>query len=193
MTKHLIAAFLSLALAFGAAPLQARITGTAPTNDDVVCWGVDGAEACINAAGDIVSTTTNDTDLGTSSLLWNELHLTAGGLTDAAILTADLASGAVTTPKILVDSITSEKIINDGVTTAKIRTAAVVTAKIDDDAVTSLKIINAGVTTAKIGSGVVTTAKLYLDQPSQRVACITTGKLIGTCQATNAGLGCDCQ
>ena len=151
-----------LVLGISQSQVFARLTGTDP-GSDVWCGGVSGAEVCVNAAGDVIPTTTNDADLGTSSFLWNELHLTAGGLTDSAIATGDLADSAVTTPKVSAAAITSAKILDAAVTTDKLGTGAVTTAKIADDSVIAIKLLNEAVTTAKIGAGGVTTPKIADD------------------------------
>lgn len=184
-----------LVLGISQSKVFARLTGTDP-GSDVWCGGISGAEVCVNAAGDVIPTTTNDADLGTSSFLWNELHLTAGGLTDSAIATGDLADSAVTTPKLSADAVTSAKILNFQVTTDKLGTGAVTTAKIADDSVIGLKILNGAVTTAKIGTDAVTTGKISLQDMGVNYGeslCVTTGKKIGVCKAASVGVLCDCQ
>lgn len=72
-----VAGFLGLA----AHVANARITGTQPTDADIACWGPEGAEACVDASGNVIPTTDNDTTLGTASLRWatvNALDLDAG-------------------------------------------------------------------------------------------------------------------
>lgn len=173
----------------------ARLTGTDP-GSDIWCAGPSGAEICVNAAGDVIPTTTNDTDLGTSTLLWNEIHLTAGGLTDSSVATGDLADSAVTTPKVSAAAITSAKILDAAVTTDKLGTGAVTTAKHADDSVIALKILNGAVTTAKIGTDAVTTGKISLEDMGVvfgNTLCVTTGKKIGVCKVASASILCDCQ
>jgi len=48
----------------------ARLTGTA--SDDIFCVGPSGAEICVDAYGNLIPTTNDDTDLGTSSLQWQD-------------------------------------------------------------------------------------------------------------------------
>lgn len=73
-----------LLLGIGTGRIFARITGTQPTDADVVCWGVDGAELCVIANGSLVSTTDNDTTLGTAALRFatvNAVQVTASSMT----------------------------------------------------------------------------------------------------------------
>lgn len=203
---------LALVLAVGLAiPGSARITTASST--DVWCVGPSGAEVCVDSSGNLISTTTNDADLGTSSLVWNELHLNAGGLTDAAVVAADLADGSVTTAKLDSDAVTSAKIINAAVATEKLRDGAVLTdkiavdavierklingavtsSKVATDAIITAKLINAAVTTPKLEAGAVTTSKMYLDLPSVRAVCVTSTKILGLCSsAVNTDGSCTC-
>ena len=96
--------FLAICLAvFMAVPSSARITGTQPTNADVACWGPDGAEVCIDASGNTVPTTDNDTTSGSSSLRWATVHAldaTIGDditVADDATVTGDLFKVMVAT------------------------------------------------------------------------------------------------
>lgn len=56
---------------------SARLTGTNPTgaSADIFCVGPVGAEACIDSNGNVIPTTTLDTTLGTSSLVWNQAYI----------------------------------------------------------------------------------------------------------------------
>lgn len=161
--------------------VYARLTGTEP-GTDVWCVGVSGAEVCVDASGNIIPTTTNDADLGTSSLVWNELHLTAGGLTNASIVTADIAdgavdtnkigSGAVNTNKILGAAVVTNSIADSAVDTAKIGAAAVNWLKIAGSSIDSTKLAASAVETAKIATGAVDTTKLLF------VGTVDTGKYL---------------
>lgn len=74
-TKKMIALRVALVALLALQGLaSARITGTAPTNPDAACWGPDGAEACVDASGNVVPTTDNDTTSGSSSLRWSNVH-----------------------------------------------------------------------------------------------------------------------
>jgi len=208
----LVAALLSYS-----APALARITGTPPTNSDIWCVGPDGAEACVQADGSVVPTTTNDADLGTSSLKWNEVHVTAGGLTDSAIQTDDLSTdaitaakiltGAVETSKILTAAVVTEKLATDSVIAAKILSAAVITAKLATDSVTDAKILSGAVITAKLASDAVTSAKIADsavgtgkitlgtngEMPDSAVLCKRSDEKIGVCTDVVSAIGkCTC-
>jgi hypothetical protein len=97
MTKKilLLGAMLLAVIAFRG-ELMARITGTQPTSADIACWGPDGAEVCVDASGNVVPTTDNDTTLGSSTLRWatvNALDLAAADdltVTDDATISDDL-------------------------------------------------------------------------------------------------------
>ena len=91
-------------------------------------------------------------------------------VTDAAIDSAELASGAVTSAKIADSNVTTAKINNAAVTTAKIADANVTTAKLANDAVTSAKIADGTIVAGDIAGNAVTTAKI-LD------ANVTTAKI----------------
>ena len=172
MKKHFHYGLLALIVGISTIPMMfgtgyARITGTNPTgaSADIWCVGPSGAEVCVDSSGNVIPTTTNDTDLGPTSLVWNEVHMTAGGLTDASVLAADLASDAVTTAKIIVGAVTTTKLGDGAVTTQKILTDTVTTDKISFD-------------TAEFTFG--------------EVLCVTTAKKIGVCKAAPGTL-CDCQ
>jgi hypothetical protein len=49
----------------------ARVTDSADDRD-AFCAGPSGAEACIDSSGDVIPTTDDDADLGTSSLQWQD-------------------------------------------------------------------------------------------------------------------------
>lgn len=93
MTKK-ISLILAAMLFVGTA--QARITGTQPTNPDIVCFGPDGTEVCVDSSGNIVNTTDNDGALGSSSLRFsavNAYDLAASDdvtVADDATVTGDL-------------------------------------------------------------------------------------------------------
>lgn len=56
---------------------MARLTGVNPNGaqSDIWCTGPVGAETCVDYLGDVIPTTTDDTDLGTSSLEWNNAYI----------------------------------------------------------------------------------------------------------------------
>jgi hypothetical protein len=64
--KTIISLFLTLTIA-GLA--MARVTSSSAQRD-IWCVGPSGAEVCVDASGNLISTTDDDTDLGTSSLQW---------------------------------------------------------------------------------------------------------------------------
>lgn len=179
-------------------PVAARVTASAADND-IWCVGPSGAEVCADSTGGFVPTTTNDADLGTSSLKWKALHITAGGITDAAIDTADIATDAVTAAKMITNAVETSKIKSDSVTTAKLINSAVETAKIATDAVTAAKIMNGAVETAKLLSGAVDTYKISGIRPaatdSGKIVCVASGNLsrFGLCTGPVDGAGgCTC-
>lgn len=68
----LLASVLILGISTGR--IHARLTGTEP-GTDVSCWGVSGAEVCVDVSGNLLPTTDNDTTLGTSSLRWATAYI----------------------------------------------------------------------------------------------------------------------
>jgi hypothetical protein len=51
--------------------LFARVTSSAQ-DSDIACWGPSGAEVCVDSSGNLIPTTDDDTDLGTSTLQWQD-------------------------------------------------------------------------------------------------------------------------
>jgi hypothetical protein len=97
-------------------------------------------------------------------------------VTDAAITTGKIASGAVTTGKLNLAAVIGDILADDAVTSGKINADAVVggaggavldnsltSADLGTGSVDSDELANGGVTTTKLGSGAVTTSKLNFD------------------------------
>ena len=150
-------------------------------------------EVRVDESGDLIPGVTNSNSLGTSSLKWAAVHVTAGGLTDSSVETADIADAAVTTPKLASDAVTSAKILDAQVTTNKLGTGAATTSKLADDSVIALKIADGAVTTPKLAAGSATTSKLADDSViAQKIAdgSVTTPK-IGTDAVTTAKISFD--
>ena len=88
----------ALILGVSSGRVYARLTGTEPGTDQW-CMGVSGAEICVDASGNLIPTTDNDTTLGTSSLRFATayiLDITVGddlSVTDDATVTDDLTVG----------------------------------------------------------------------------------------------------
>jgi len=82
-TRRLAVAAMFAAAAVLALPRpgSARLTGTSTAAE--TCWGAAGAEACVDASGNVVPTTDNDADLGTSALRWRDLRVLDATLGDA--------------------------------------------------------------------------------------------------------------
>lgn len=101
--NKILSVILALALVTWNVPSYARITGTQPTNADVACWGPDGSEICVDASGNVVPTTSNDTTIGTSSLLFSNIYSYDAALSDDltvaddATVTGDLFKTMVAT------------------------------------------------------------------------------------------------
>ena len=92
----------ALILGIASGRVFARLTGTDP-GTDVVCWGVSGAEACLDASGNLIPTTDDDATLGTSSLRWATAYIadvTVGddlAITDDLTVTGDLFNSPAST------------------------------------------------------------------------------------------------
>lgn len=86
MTKT-ISVLLALALSV---PVHARITGTQPTNADIWCSGPSGAEVCVDASGNVVPTTDNDTTSGSTSLRWSSVNAYDFAASDDMTIADDL-------------------------------------------------------------------------------------------------------
>lgn len=78
-------------------PLQARVTGTQPSRStpDAWCVGKSGAEVCVDASGNLIPTTDNDTTLGTSSLGWATIYAEDLSIDDDLTVTDDAAINGV--------------------------------------------------------------------------------------------------
>lgn len=139
----------------------------------------------LSSAGHLRPGTDDIVDLGSIGREFRDLYIDGEAHIDTLTIdsTIDLPDDSVTTDHIGAGSITSPKLLDGAVTTAKLGGGAVTATKINDDAVT----------TSKILSGSVTTAKMYINLPGDRVACITSGKILGTCTATpDSNGGCAC-
>lgn len=78
-----LAVFALLVVAVWQGKVFARITGTPPTNADIVCFGPSGFEACLDASANWVPTTNLIGSLGSTSLQWASVNaddLIAGDL-----------------------------------------------------------------------------------------------------------------
>lgn len=153
-------------LVVGERQAAARNVGTKPEAADVVCFGGTPNqrtnEICITDSGDIVPTTSDSKKLGTSALKFAQLNITAGGLTDSSINTADLAT----------DSVDSTKIRNGTVDSQDLATSAVDTGKIAAGAVNSTKIVDLSLNTQKLAPDAVNTTKIAQD-------AVNTSKMLG--------------
>jgi hypothetical protein len=101
----------------------ARITNQGATDADIWCVGPDGAEVCVDSSGNLIPTTDDDTDLGTSSLKWQDMYIDGTAYIDnvsvtGGILNSDLASSVqntadttITSAQILLLSNTSIEIV----------------------------------------------------------------------------------
>ncbi|MDI6774022.1 MAG: hypothetical protein QME60_01305 [Verrucomicrobiota bacterium] len=159
----------------------ARITSPA-NNGDIWCAGPSGAEACIDSTGGVIPTTTNDADLGTSSLLWKALHITAGGLTDASVANADIANLAIQSAKLAVLSVDSEKLAGNAVNSEKIQTLAVQKGHLAVGAVETDRLASGSVNTQKILRDAIQTSKLMwgsVGPDSGKIICIRGGNTGG--------------
>lgn len=96
MIRPLGAAALLLALT---PALWARSTGTTParTAPDAWCVGKAGAEVCVDADGNVIPTTDNDTTLGTSSLRWATGYMLDLTIGDDLTITDDVVIGSTVT------------------------------------------------------------------------------------------------
>lgn len=63
---------------------------TTAASDDIWCVGPSGAEVCVDASGDLLPTTDNDTTLGTSSLRWSDVQTLDITVGDDATISGDL-------------------------------------------------------------------------------------------------------
>lgn len=132
--KKLISVFLVAGL-MAYAPLSfARVTSQGASDADIWCVGPDGAEVCVDSSGNLIPTTDDDADLGTSSLQWQDIYidgtadvddLTVSGTATIAdisvtggILAGDLASSVmnikdttITSTQLIALSVTSIDIV----------------------------------------------------------------------------------
>lgn len=179
-----LAAALILAAALSAPVAHARITAAA-NDGDIWCAGPSGAETCVDSTGGVIPTTTNDADLGTSVLKWKALHITAGGITDGAIDTGDIASGAVTINKLGAGAVDTGALGSGAVTINKIRAGAVDTGALGSGAVNTGKILRDAIQTSKLMWGTV-------GPDTGKVVCIRGGNSggFGVC-SNSANIGVD--
>lgn len=54
---------------------SARVTNATPDERDIFCVGPSGAEICVDASGNLIPTTDDDADLGTSSLQFKDVYI----------------------------------------------------------------------------------------------------------------------
>lgn len=124
--RKILAAFLAVALCAPAA--FARVTSQGATDADIWCVGPDGAEVCVDSSGNLIPTTDDDTDLGTSSLEWQDLYIDGTAYIDTAsiddlsvtggVLASDLASSVmnatdttITSTQLIALSVTSINVV----------------------------------------------------------------------------------
>lgn len=90
---HLVCFLLACAIviSISSGRVYARLSGTEPGSDPW-CMGVAGKEVCLDATGNLIPTTTNIGDLGTTALRFKDLFL-QGNATVAGTLTV---TGATT-------------------------------------------------------------------------------------------------
>lgn len=69
----------------------ARVTSAADDRD-IWCVGVSGAEVCVDSSGNMIPTTDDDADLGTSSLQWQDLYLDGTLYVDAISNEGDISA-----------------------------------------------------------------------------------------------------
>ena len=129
-----------LLVGIGSGRVYARLTGS---GTDAWCVGASGAEVCVDSSGNLVPTTDNDGDLGTSALRFKNRYV-AG--------TVSIPASSIDTDKLAADAVTTTKLINGAVDTAKLAADSVTTAKLLDGAVNTNKIGTAAVTTAKLST-----------------------------------------
>jgi hypothetical protein len=114
----------------------------------------------------------------------------AGVLSIAQILTADIGDDQVTTVKIPDSNITTAKIANLNVTTAKIADSNVTTAKIADLNVTRPKLVAVGQQVSGSSGTFSTNSASYVDVTNLTVTITTTGRPV-MIMVTNDGSGND--
>lgn len=68
---------------------QARLTGGTTSDNDAGCWGVSGAEFCVDSSGNPIPTTDNDTTLGTSSLRFATVYTLDQTVSDDLTVSGD--------------------------------------------------------------------------------------------------------
>ena len=75
--------FIIIAIGFYSGLISARVTGNMPTNPDALCVGASGVEICINSDGDLIPTTDNAADVGSSSFEFKDGFFDGTVYTDA--------------------------------------------------------------------------------------------------------------
>lgn len=117
LTKRFLALFMVGQMLFGfSGSAMARLTNQSnETTPDVACWGPSGSEVCVDASGNIVPTTANTQNLGSSTLPFlgatirnltvNTSQTNSGTLTQTGTVTLGAAAGFVTTPASSVQSV----------------------------------------------------------------------------------------
>jgi len=86
--------------------------------------------------------------------------ITASGLGDGGVSTADIADDAITQAKMADDSVGSPQLHDGSVNTAHLSNLNVTAGKIAADAITTAKILDLNVTTGKLAADAVTSAKI---------------------------------
>ena len=119
-------------------------------------------------------------------------RITSDGITDAAIVNADinasaaiagskLADGGITTAKIADDAITNAKIANNAINTNELVNSAITTVKVADNAITTAKIADSQINNAKVGaSAAIAGTKISPDFGSQNIATTGNASIGGT-------------
>lgn len=100
MKKYLSLAGLilctALILGVSSGHVYARLTGTEPGTDQW-CMGISGAEVCVDASGNLIPTTDNDTTLGTSALRFATAYIMDITVGDDLTVTGNLAVTSAST------------------------------------------------------------------------------------------------
>ena len=141
----------------------------------------NSTETCVDSNGNVVPTTTNNQDLGSSTLQWKDGYF--AGTINGTISASSIADGAVTSAKLATNSVTSTKIVDGDVTTSKIAAGAISSEKLGDSAVATAKIANGAVTNSKLADNSVTTAKIAATAVTEvkiEDGAVTTAKIAAT-------------
>ena len=79
----------ALIVGIGTGRVFARLTGTNP-GTDAVCWGISGAEVCVDVSGNLIPTTDGGTTMGTAALRWATVYTYDMDLSDDLTVADDL-------------------------------------------------------------------------------------------------------